>query len=373
MKMESDRHKGRGGYSASTILLAILIGFCILAIIEIIYGQAQIKMERERLALEESNRQAVQELRKEWGGLQEESGGSGEADGAMNIKESGGTVIETEKEPVDTEEKQAQQTLSENSGDPIDDGRDMQIVFMGDSILDGDRDQAGVASLVGGTCNARVYNLAVDGSMAALPPDEPAEYSMWDSRGLLGVVNAILGNIDPALFDGLKAGEAMKACDFSRTDYFVIEYGINDFLSGEIPRSKYLEDGEELAIRDISTYAGALDTAVNMLHSAFPDAKILIASPHFCQFFDGDTFVGDAYSVSYGYGNLVEFFRAAGYVAEQHKEDGVLFFNAMEESGIDAYTADRYLEDGVHLSEEGRRLYADCLSRQILTDFYPEE
>lgn len=54
-------------------LLVILIGFCILAIIEILYGQAQIRVERERLALEEQNSQTVQELKEEWQRLQNEA------------------------------------------------------------------------------------------------------------------------------------------------------------------------------------------------------------------------------------------------------------------------------------------------------------
>ena len=371
--MEGDRHKRRSGYTGSAILLAILVGFCILAIIEIVYGQAQIRMERERLALEEANNQAVQELREEWNGLKGETSGSAEPVGEAGAEQDAGAAVKTEKQLVNIQPEQA--AVSENSGVPDEDDRkyDMQIVFMGDSILDNERDQAGVAGLVGEACNARVYNLSVGGSMAALLPEEPAGFEDWNSRGLLGVVNAILGNVDPALFDGIRAGDNLRGCDFSKTDYFIIEYGINDFQSGRIPQSKYLEDGGELAVRDISTYAGSLETAVNLLHGSFPDAKIMIVSPHFCQFYNGDTFVGDAYSVNYGYGTLVDFFRVSGYVAEEHEKEGVLFFNAMEESGIDVYTADQYLEDGIHLTEAGRRQYADCLSRRILADFYPEE
>ena len=34
--------------------------------------------------------------------------------------------------------------------------------------------------------------------------------------------------------------------------------------------------------------------------------------------------------------------------------------------GIDGYTAEEYLEDGVHLTEAGRQLYADALAKIIL-------
>ena len=48
-------------------------------------------------------------------------------------------------------------------------------------------------------------------------------------------------------------------------------------------------------------------------------------------------------------------------------------YNAMEESGIDGYNADKYLEDGIHLTTEGRIQYADYLIRIIKGDFYPQE
>ena len=357
----------------NTVLLAVLVGFCILAIIEIAYGQAQIRMEKERLAMEESNSQAVQELKEEWDSLNGEPEKISES-----VKETGGeqqsaVAAETEKTLLNTEKTPDSATVSQNSGDQDDRHYDMQIVFMGDSILDNERERAGVASLIGDACNAKVYNMAIGGTMAAVPYDEPRSFEDWNSLGLMGVVNAILGNIDASLFDGYRAGEILKECDFYKTDYFIIEYGINDFLSAKIPQSKYLSDGTVADIADICTYSGALETATNALRTHFPDAKIIIVAPHYCQFYDGDKFTGDAYSVNYGYGTLVEFFRVAGYVADQHREDNVLFFNAMEDSGIDAYTADQYLEDGIHLSEEGRRQYAECLTKRILADFYPEE
>lgn len=112
---------------------------------------------------------------------------------------------------------------------------------------------------------------------------------------------------------------------------------------------------------------------MSKLQDNFPDAKILLIAPHYCQFFSGETFIGDGYSLDYGYGTLVEYARACGYVYDQHRDENVMLYNAFEVSGIDAYTADDYLEDGVHLTSQGRRKYAEDLSRKILKDFYPEE
>ena len=342
----------KGKYGGNILLIVVLTGFCILAIAEIIHGQVQIKAKKERLAIEEERHRALQELKAEWNDLE---GDPGAETGSDDLAE-------------EASEKNGESGFSED-----DRKYDMQIVFMGDDILDRDRGNNGVASLISNACNARVYNMAIDGTTAAVLPDESSGYETWQSRGLLGVVHAIAGDISPDIFDGYKAGEILKECDFSETDYFVIEYGINDFLSGQIPQSIYLADGGVMHLEIVRTYVGALESAVAILHDHFPDAKILLVSPHFCQFFEGKTFIGDAYNLNYGHGTLIEFARTAGNVAERNREGFVIFYDTFECSGINAYTTDEYLEDGVHLSEIGRRVYADYVSKLIKADFYRAE
>ena len=342
----------KGKHGGNILLLVVLTGFCILAIVEIVHGQAQIREGRERLAIEEERHRALQELKAEWNSSEDDPGaetGSAQSMGEANEKND-------ESEPAEDERKY-----------------DMQIVFMGDDILDRDRENGGVASLIANVCNARAYNMAIDGTTAAVLPNESDSFETWQSRGLLGVVHAIVGDISPDVFDGYEAGEILKECDFSETDYFVIEYGINDFLSGQVPQSIYMADGSVLDMSTACTYVGALETAAALLHDHFPDAKILLIPPHFCNFFEDGKFIGDAYSLNYGYGTLVDFARAAEYVKTQDKEGTVIFYNTIEDSGINAYTADAYLEDGVHLSEEGRRVYADYASKLIMADFYRVE
>lgn len=370
--MEQRGHGKRGKYQNNILLLTVLIGFCILALIEIAYGHAQMKVEKERLALEEANNQAVQELQKEWNQLK---------DGADVITDeetseqavSGGDKADAEQSKVveKTEGKddgEADEDLPEEDGD-----YDMQIVILGDSIMDNDRSESGVAAIIGEQCNAKVYNMAMGGTTAALMPTEQYNYATWDSRCLLGVVNAILGNINTEIFDDYAAGKILKECDFDKTDYFIIEYGVNDFLTGQIPQSRYLEDGGTLAVDSVHTYTGALENAVVLLQDRFPDAKIMLIAPHYCQIFNGTTFVGDGYSVDYGFGPLINFARGTGYIYEQHKGENVIFFNAFEDSGINAETADDYLEDGVHLTPLGNRAYAEMVARLINADFRPEE
>ncbi len=373
-------------YNGRITILAVMIGFCILAIIEIAYGQAQLKVEKERLELEQENYQAMQKLQSEWDNLkstetsaQTETMTANTEDVTMQQMRDMAGINSVEVEEPYSQTTGTTTDAQQNNGTQNTDAvtaeqkeYDMQIVFMGDSILDHDREEGGVASLISQKCNANVYNMSMGGTTAALLPNEQYNFATWDSRSLLGVVNAIVGNVNKEVFDGYRAGEILRECDFSKTDYFVIEYGVNDFLA-QIPQSRYLEGGGTLAVDEVHTYSGALATAVKILQDAFPNAKILLIAPHDCQFFNGDVFVGDSYTVDYGYGPLLDYVRGCGYVYEQNKDKNVLFYNAFEESGINPETADKYLKDGIHLTREGREVYADYAARIILGDFNPVE
>ena len=72
--------------------------------------------------------------------------------------------------------------------------------------------------------------------------------------------------------------------------------------------------------------------------------------------------VGDSNSLNNGYGTLRDYKGKCEYLSG---ELGTMFYNAYDHLGIDGYTADEYLEDGIHLTEEGRQLYADALARLI--------
>lgn len=366
----------RRGRQNINMLLVVLIGFCVLAIIEIVYGQAQMKVERERLALEEQNRQTVEELKEEWRSLREGSSvvtaESGAVPAASEAEQETAPAQIEKKETVKQEKKEEDK---KDSAPKEEDTRnyDMQIVILGDSIMDGDRTESGVADIIGEQLNAKVYNMSMGGTTAALTTYEQYNFSTWSSRCLMGVVNGILGNINTDIFDGYAAGEILKTCDFDKTDYFIIEYGVNDFLTQQIPNSRYLEGGDTLAVDGTHTYTGALEDAVSRLRERFPDAGILLVAPHYCQVFNGNTFIGDGYSLDYGYGPLITYARGAGYVAGLFEGDGVFFFNAFEESGIDADTADDYLADGVHMTPLGARVYAEKIAKIIYNDYAPEE
>lgn len=237
-------------------------------------------------------------------------------------------------------------------------GNELQIVFLGDSIFDNSRDGTGVPFLTAEKCNADFYNLAIGGTCASIEQTEEWALDRWTSTSLCGVVNAMLKRISTDIFAGTRAGELLSNpnIDFSKTDYFVVEYGTNDFFRG-------VRQNDEDDIFNMKTYSGALRYAVTNLRDVAPDATIILCSPMYAQFYKDGFMVGDGNSTNNGNGTLADYVGTCNYIA---KDEDTLFLNAYQNLGIDGYTAEEYLEDGVHLTLKGRHLYADVLAEMIL-------
>lgn len=238
-------------------------------------------------------------------------------------------------------------------------GKGLQLVFLGDSIFDNSRDGTGVPYLTAAQCDADVYNLAIGGTSASLEWDEDAELSTWTSSSFCGVVNAMQGKISTSVFEGTRAKEILDNpnIDFSQTDYFIVEYGTNDFF-----RAVRQSDSDD--DYNLKTYAGALRYGVSGLTELAPDATIILCSPCYAQFYNKGFMVGDGNVTDPGNGTLFDYKGTCNSIA---REMQVEFFNAYQDLGIDGYTAEEYLEDGVHLTEAGRKIYADALAQRILS------
>ena len=237
-------------------------------------------------------------------------------------------------------------------------GHALQLVFLGDSIFDNNRDGTGVPFLTAEKCDADFYNLAIGGTSASIEIDEQQESELWTSRGLCGIVNALLKKIPTDIFAGTRTGELLNNphIDFSQTDYFIVEYGTNDFFRG-------VRQSDPDNVFNMRTYRGALTYAVTNLKNVAPDATVILCSPMYAQFFKDGYLIGDGNITNNGSGPLFDYVGTCNYVA---KENNALFLNAYQDLGIDGYTAEEYLEDGVHLTQAGRELYAEELSKIIL-------
>lgn len=270
------------------------------------------------------------------------------------------TPEESMEEAADADEiqfpEQEQVITEEDQTEPQ--GHALQLVFLGDSIFDNNRDGTGVPYLTSVQCDADVYNLAIAGTTATVDQTEPTGNENWSSRGMMGVVKAMQKVIPTDIFEGTQAKGILDNpnVDFSKTDYFILEYGINDYFEGR-PISDLNKPNS------VYNYVGAWRCAISELRNLAPDCTIVICPPHYCLFFNGDRYVGDSNMTDKGFGTLRDYMEMCEYVAG---EQNTLFLNTYYDLGINGYTTDEYLEDGIHLTAKGRQVYADALAKLIL-------
>ncbi|MCI2049623.1 MAG: SGNH/GDSL hydrolase family protein [Lachnospiraceae bacterium] len=235
-------------------------------------------------------------------------------------------------------------------------GRQMQIVVFGDSQFDNARDGTGIAYLVSKYCQAKIYNCAMGGTAAATLPNEERYMtaSNWTSRSFMGMVMCATGKVDPSFFKSYHSYDVYESCDLSKTDVFIVEYGANDYFQKSELSDLYRQD----------TYVGALYSGITQLQKAYPNAKVILCAPTYAQFFGtGHKYLGDSNMTSNGIGTLYDYCCAACNVAQTM---GISYMNAYDWLHMTSSNADDYLQDGLHLNENGRKVYAQMLSRIVL-------
>lgn len=232
----------------------------------------------------------------------------------------------------------------------------LNIVVFGDSIWDDKRYEDSVANLLAGYMNANVYNCAMGGTNAALV-SESTQIEHWDTRSLNGMVYVATGRADADIqLAGYPANELMKSIDFNEVDYFIFAYGLNDYFCGT---DVFPED-----LLDMTTYVGALRHATQVMKQEYPQADYLILSPTYCQFLNLDGSIIDCTEKNFGGGNLEAYVEGTKTVAAEYNTLYVDLYNTL---GINYDTAPIYLYDGIHLSSEGRLLYARKIADFLLS------
>lgn len=239
-----------------------------------------------------------------------------------------------------------------------------QVVVLGDSQFANFLGKDGLGYLVSQKLHANVYNLALGGKCAAAEQEDVGkEMSQWGTTCGVNLMKAITGELDDSCLNGWDYQKnVFESCDFAKTDLFILEYGVNDYLS---KKPMYNPDDRS----SVYTYYGALESIIGDIRSHFPNAQIVVCTPTYAQFWQGGTgaFLGDSNIVNNGYGTLFNYVETATHPADGHKNTSTA--NAYENSGIDMYSASEDLLDGIHMTESGRVKYANLICRVALRAF----
>lgn len=255
------------------------------------------------------------------------------------------TAENAETETQAETEKQTE-AESESQADSDDDGV-TRILVLGDSIWGNYRDDTGIAAKVEYYMGAlgyeaKVYNAAIGGTRATIDYDDNEwEYGPGSENSLGKMISIMEGNTDIELLQGKAAyaelKEAMAVID--EIDVVILAYGMNDFLS-QAPGNN--------SDRPWTGFGTAMVSGVGGIRRVCPQAEILLVAPTYASYFSIPV-------QNYGGSALYNY---ASLVCDVAKGKETLCIDAYNNMGIDAYNADQYLEDGVHLNEAGRDLYA---------------
>ena len=211
-----------------------------------------------------------------------------------------------------------------------------KIVVFGDSIWNAARGKDGISEYIQKETGATVYNCAIGGTTAALV-DGDNSLENWSSNCFNGMIY-VARKIVPAeqVLEGDVVCDIIKQVDFNEMDYVIVAYGLNDFFSDV---SIYPEEYYEL-----TNYVGALRNGINKLKENYPHLQIIMVSPTYTKLFEGEN--------TFEIGDYVE---AARGVAQ---EMNVHFLDMFHVLGNSPESRTKHLGDGVHMSAEGRKVYA---------------
>ncbi len=253
--------------------------------------------------------------------------------------------------------------------EPVPDG-DLQLVFIGDSQFDNWRNSStSISELVGTEMGTLHYNLGVGGTCAAVKRTQTGSNTQdgnndYSEANFTAICHMLKGDLSPDDYPNSLNEEfstVLYSIQPEKVDYYIIEYGYNDYYMG---LDIYNKDDPY----DEHTYYGALNLGIKMLKEISPDAHFIICTPCYCRFYDGSgKDMGDAYNISKGQGSLAYY---ADYALKLADNIGARKLDAISGTtfNLNSYTYKEYLEDQIHLGYKGRVVYAKALRRILLDD-----
>lgn len=268
-----------------------------------------------------------------------------------NAADNASTEISS-SEQVDTASEGSSSVLN----DPTGDGQ-VVIVFLGDSqFANGREEGTSVSDYVHNATGYTVYNLGCGGTTASTKTGEQYQYS---DASFYNVSEFLNGRGDSSIFDYYGVADIANSIDPAKVDYYVVEYGVNDFLSNR-------PQADSTDIKNVSCYVNAMHVALFQLTQASPKARIVCCSPIYCQFWGKDgAFLGDGNMYHNSYATYEEY---AGNCIQTAENEGCIIFDAYHGRfmDLDTYTAKDYLaDDGIHLTQRGRKVFAAVVTHLI--------
>lgn len=242
------------------------------------------------------------------------------------------------------------------------------VILLGDSIIGNLVDDKGINTYLEEALGREVLKGGFGGTYAAENEEEAYPASVNYQLTLVNLSKAIASGDFGAQRASVAYGDRyaevrrtpsyfsdtvqqLAKVDFDKVEYLVIEHGTNDYNRGarlDNPQDKY----------DETTFGGALRSSIERIQNAYPDIQIILMTPTWC-YITRDTGLLYCDETDFGGGYLEDYAELEVRIAEEYQ---LPFLDNYHDSGIDRDTAGLFLQDGLHLSNDGQKLIADRLA-----------
>lgn len=233
------------------------------------------------------------------------------------------------------------------------------VVFLGDDQFDLGRNENTsisyyVESLLGTDVN--IINLGCSGVTATTALGTDNDTGM----NFVNIAKFLNGEMDNTFFNNFPdAKEEAFIFDPSEVDFYVVEYGINDFLQSKALVNNIKES-------DTTCYINAMTVGLDILVKTSPNAKIILCSPIYSMFYaDDGSVLGSGNIYSNPFGKYLDYCAGCTRLNSLHNSIGFDAFGSAMMNINDQTISDYMEEDGIHLSRAGRNTFAAVVAHMI--------
>ncbi len=296
----------------------------------------------------------------------ESTDASSEDKSTVVVKDLFEPLLEEGESAANTASTQESASNEASESTSIDRDEVVEIVYFGDSQLaNGSSDVTDLTALIMNRVpNCIPYNLSIGGTTCTLEKStNDTNPETMASTSFLGMAYALAGkaNRETTLAQYPNTLEKMNMVKPEEVDYYIIEYGANDFFN-EAPLDSTIYETETVQYH---SFYNAYCKGIDVLREISPNAQFILITPFYGIYVDPDgTYIGDSYIVSNGVGTLADYAKKVQNVAED-KECTCIDTMFMKHCDLYLDTASEYLMDNLHLSLKGRQVFSRIIAHYI--------